>query len=223
MSTDRELTAFVRCIGLLDNGSRPSRLRRPPRRSRFRLPQRFPRGSKTSLSRSPDVCPCPRPKRRSPRFRGGTRARSTAREMMSAPKLRWPAPAVACHTKIAAAEARLFRRNSSDQCPRQSAQNPAATGHNPNNLRRATTKGRPRAGRRRRQNSNAPSCGPVCPTPCRSAAGAPPSRRLDSTRCHCGDPVCCNGLLGSGTRPRTSDGATCFVAASISSSRKPRA
>jgi hypothetical protein len=127
MSTDRELTAFVRCIGLLDNGSRPSRLRRPPRRSRFRLPQRFPRGSKTSLSRSPDVCPCPRPKRRSPRFRGGTRARSTAREMMSAPKLRWPAPAIACHTKIGAAEARLFRRNSSDQCPRQSAQNPAAT------------------------------------------------------------------------------------------------
>ena len=59
LNIDRELTAFVRFIGLLDNGSRPTRLRRPSWRSRFRLPQRFPRGSKTSLSRSPDGCPCP--------------------------------------------------------------------------------------------------------------------------------------------------------------------
>jgi len=109
----------------LDNGSRPTKLRRPSRRSRFRLPRRFPRGSKTSLSRSPDGCPCPRPKRWPLRFRGGARARSIAREMMSAPKLRWSAPTSVCPTEIAAAEARLFRRNSSDQCPRQSAQNPA--------------------------------------------------------------------------------------------------
>ena len=32
-------------------------------------------------------------------------------------------------------------------------------------------------------------------TPCRSAAGAPPVRCPDSTRSHCGDPDCCNGLF----------------------------
>ena len=36
----------------------------------------------------------------------------------------------------------------------------------------------------------------IRPTPCRSAAGAPPSRRHDSTRCHGGDPGC-NGLLAA--------------------------
>ena len=40
-------------------------------------------------------------------------------------------------------------------------------------------------------------------TPCRSAAGAPPSQRHDSTRSHSGDPDCCNGLLG-GRRARIS-------------------
>jgi hypothetical protein len=36
--------------------------------------------------------------------------------------------------------------------------------YKPNGRRRATTKLRPRADRRRRQKPNAPSCGPVCPT-----------------------------------------------------------
>src|SRR5664279_4250877 len=31
----------------------------------------------------------------------------------------------------------------------------------------------------------------------RSAAGVPPSRPLDSTRCPCGTTVCCNGLFGA--------------------------
>jgi hypothetical protein len=40
----------------------------------------------------------------------------------------------------------------------------------------------------------------VCRTPCRSAASPPPSRRLDSTRCSCGDCVRCNGIM---TAPET--------------------
>jgi hypothetical protein len=53
--------------------------------------------------------------------------RSAAREMMSAPELRWFSPTSACPAEIAVAETRPFRRNSSDQCPWQSAQNPEAT------------------------------------------------------------------------------------------------
>jgi hypothetical protein len=48
-----------------------------------------------------------------------------------------------------------------------------------------------------RQNSRAQSRGPDCPTPCRSAVWAPPSRPRDSTRCPCGDHIRCNGLFGS--------------------------
>jgi len=36
-------------------------------------------------------------------------------------------------------------------------------------------------------------------TPCRSAAGVPPSRRPDSIPCPCGTAVCCNGWLGGAT------------------------
>jgi len=53
--------------------------------------------------------------------------------------------------------------------------------YKPNGRRRATTKVRPRADRRRRQKPNAPSCGPVCPTPCRSAASPPHERFVDVT------------------------------------------
>ena len=46
LTIDRELTAFVRFIGMLDNGSRPTKLRRPSRQVRFLAqPRKFPRGS----------------------------------------------------------------------------------------------------------------------------------------------------------------------------------